>query len=159
MNPFKNFIDSVKEVAHNLIEFVKHPIRPAPTRKREAEKVRQRIAKERAKPTKRIAAPRAAPKPSAKVSRTVKPSNPQYRAVWDNLQDELDDKLSATGVRNFNRVQPKLQALYDIWSDPSEDDGIQSDAYSEFFDELADFGFSIADFDWSDFAEVYNDIQ
>lgn len=93
------------------------------------------------------------------VDKTVQPTNPRYEEVWRELQDNLDDVLSDTGVKRFDRVEPRLAALFDIWSDPSEDDGMQRDAYDEFMDILADYGMTHADlFNWADFAEVYQNM-
>lgn len=104
-------------------------------------------------------APRKRPLPPQRklvVDKTIQPTNPDYQRVWRQLQDNLDDVLSDTGVRRFDRQEAHLAALFDIWSDPSEDDGMQRDAYDDFMDILADYGMTHADlFNWADFAEIY----
>ena len=100
------------------------------------------------------------PQRNLEVDKTVKPTNPAYDQVWRQLQDNLDDILSDTGVKRFNAVEPELAAYYDVWSDPNEDDGLQRDAYDAFMDILADYGMTHADlFNWADFAEVYQNTQ
>lgn len=99
------------------------------------------------------------PTRNLEVDKTITPTHPEYNRVWRQLQENLDDILSDTGVRRFDREEARLAALFDIWSDPSEDDGMQRDAYEEFMDTLADFGMTHADlFNWADFAEVYQNM-
>jgi len=106
-------------------------------------------------------APRKSLPPNRRLSvdKTIQPTHPEYDRVWRQLQNNLDDVLSDTGVKRFDQVENHLAGLFDVWSDPVVDDGMQRDAYDEFMDILADFGMTHADlFNWADFAEVYQNM-
>jgi hypothetical protein len=70
----------------------------------------------------------------------------------------LERSLPDTAISEFNEREARFRALYDVWSDPGESDDMQLAAYEEFWDDMADFGYSVADFDWSDFKQKYESL-
>lgn len=105
--------------------------------------------------------PRPPRRPTDQVDRSVHPRDERYEDVWGKLQTKLDRTLSQRGITEFNRRQDRLAALFDIIGDPNQSDHIQTDAYEELADELAEFGFifghqfNVSDFDWEGFAANY----
>jgi hypothetical protein len=96
------------------------------------------------------------------IDRSVRPLNRDFDAVWDDMADTLERRLTDQGVEAFNSQQDRLMGLFDIISDPHQSDVIQADAYDELADELVDFGFTfrhgldnIGDFDWVEFGAKY----
>jgi hypothetical protein len=112
-------------------------------------------------PPSRANPPRPPSKPIDKVDRSIHPTDSRYNDVWESLQSKLDRNLSQRGVTEFNKRQNRLAALFDIIGDPRQSDHIQTDAYEELSDELAEFGFifghqfNVSDFDWEGFAANY----
>lgn len=82
----------------------------------------------------------------------------RYNDVWKRVYDDFDRSLPSTAIEEFNAREDRFRALFDVWSDPSESDDIQLGAYEEFWDDMADFGYSVADFDWADFKQKYESL-
>lgn len=102
--------------------------------------------------------PRAFERPGkAKVERG-RPKHRRYQDVWDKVYDDFDRSLPSTAITEFNDRESRFRALFDVWSDPGENDDLQIAAYEEFWDDMADFGYSVADFDWADFKQKYESL-
>lgn len=107
----------------------------------------------------RPSTPRVFERPGkAKVERGT-PRHERYRDVWDKVYDDFDRSLPDTAIGEFNERESRFRALFDVWSDPSESDNVQLAAYEEFWDDMADFGYSVSDFDWADFKQKYESLS
>lgn len=82
----------------------------------------------------------------------------RYDEVWAKVYDDLETSLPATAIEEFNERESRFRALYNVWSDPGESDDMQLAAYENFWDDMADFGYSVADFDWADFKQKYESL-
>lgn len=82
----------------------------------------------------------------------------RYNAVWQKVYEDFDRSLPSTAIEEFNEREAHFRAQFDVWSDPSESEDLKTAAYEQFWDDMADFGYSIADFDWSDFKQKYESL-
>lgn len=102
--------------------------------------------------------PRAFERPhKAKVVRGAT-KHRRYGAVWSKVYDDFEKSLPNTAIEEFNERESRFRALFDVWSDPDESDDLQLAAYEEFWDDMADFGYSVTDFDWADFKQKYESL-
>jgi hypothetical protein len=97
-------------------------------------------------------------RPEATRIERGRPKHRRYGEVWNRVYDDLERSLPDTAISEFNEREARFRALYDVWSDPGESDDMQLAAYEEFWDDMADFGYSVADFDWSDFKQKYESL-
>ena len=102
--------------------------------------------------------PRVFERPGKSKVERGSPKYKRYRDVWEKVYDDFDRSLPETAILEFNDRESRFRALFDVWSDPSESDNVQLAAYEEFWDDMADFGYSVADFDWADFKQKYESL-
>jgi hypothetical protein len=83
---------------------------------------------------------------------------PDRADFWDDYVDRVGWGIPGgeDSYQEFLNDAPELSRLFDIWSDPNEDDARQHEAYGDFWQILAEYGLDLDSFDWVSFREEYS---